>query len=48
MSKKPTYRPDSKGRISLGKLAKGVDAFIATIQPDLSIKLTPYIRKANA
>lgn len=27
MPRKPSYKPDSNGRISLGRYAKGVDAF---------------------
>lgn len=35
-------RPDSKGRISLGKLADGVSSFIAHRSPDGNIILEPY------
>lgn len=43
MSRKPTYRPDDRGRISLGKLAEGVDMFLVQVQPDHTIKLTPMV-----
>ena len=36
-------RPDSKGRISLGDLAKGVSSFGITVTKDQSIRLEPMI-----
>ncbi len=36
-----TVRPDSKGRITLGKLAKGVSSYRVELQPDQSLVLTP-------
>lgn len=35
-------RPDSKGRISLGALARGVSSFQASVEPDGRIILEPY------
>ena len=35
-------RPDLKGRITLGKLAKGVSSFHITVNKDNSILLEPY------
>lgn len=35
-------RPDSKGRISLGKLANGVSGFLVTETKDRKIILEPY------
>ena len=37
-----TLRPDSKGRITLGKLAEGVSSFRAQQMEDGSIVLHPY------
>lgn len=37
-----TIRPDAKGRIALGKLAKGVSSFQATLDIDGRIILEPY------
>jgi len=36
-----TVRPDSKGRITLGKLAEGVSSYRVEEQPDKSLVLTP-------
>ena len=36
-----TVRPDSKGRITLGKLAEGVSSYRVEKQPDQSLVLTP-------
>lgn len=38
-----TYRLDSKGRITLGKLAEGISSFRATRQSDDRIILVPYV-----
>ena len=38
-----TFRLDSKGRITLGKLAEGVSSFRATRQNDGKIILEPYV-----
>ena len=38
-----TFRLDSKGRITLGKLAEGVSSFRATRQSDGKIVLEPYV-----
>ena len=35
-------RPDSKGRVALGVLAKGVSSFKATVDDDNRIILEPY------
>jgi len=35
-------RPDSKGRISLGKLARGVSSFRVTVDDQQRIVLEPY------
>lgn len=35
-------RPDAKGRIALGVLAKGVSSFQATVDPEGRIILEPY------
>lgn len=35
-------RPDSKGRIALGSLAKGVSSYMVDVQPDGRIVLTAY------
>lgn len=37
-----TVRPDSKGRITLGPLAKGVSSFRVEQQPDGKLLLEPY------
>jgi hypothetical protein len=37
-----TIRPDSKGRITLGKLAQGVSSFQATLDAEGRIILVPY------
>lgn len=42
MSKTVTIRPDTKGRIALGKLARGVSSFHATIDERGRIILEPY------
>lgn len=42
MSKALTMRPDSKGRITLGKLARGVSSFRATLDSEGRIILEPY------
>lgn len=36
-----TVRPDAKGRITLGDLAKGVSSFVVTLEDD-KIILVPY------
>ena len=36
-------RPDSKGRITLGKLAEGVSSYRARKQPDGKIILEPFM-----
>ena len=36
-------RPDSKGRITLGKLAKGISSFYITVSQDNAILLEPYV-----
>lgn len=36
-------RPDSKGRITLGKLAEGVSSFTVTEQPDGGFLLEPMV-----
>lgn len=38
----PPLRPDSKGRITLGKLAKGVSSFHAQVDDKGIITLEPY------
>ncbi len=43
MKKVIHLRPDSKGRISLGKLAQGVSSFRARRMEDGSIVLEPFI-----
>lgn len=35
-------RPDAKGRISLGELAKGVSSYKVTINENGQLTLTPY------
>ena len=42
MQSTKVLRPDSKGRISLGKLARGVSSFRATIDDQQRIVLEPY------
>lgn len=42
MAKALTIRPDSKGRIALGRLARGVSSFQATLDADGRIILEPY------
>ncbi len=42
MAKALTIRPDSKGRIALGKLARGVSSFQATLDAEGRIILEPY------
>jgi hypothetical protein len=37
-----TVRPDAKGRITLGSLAKGVSSFQVREQPDGSLLLEPF------
>ncbi len=36
-------RPDSKGRIALGELAKGVSSFVVLQDPDGSLHLEPQV-----
>ena len=36
-------RPDSKGRVTLGKLAEGVSSYHARRQPDGKIVLEPFV-----
>jgi hypothetical protein len=36
-------RPDSKGRVTLGKLAEGVSSYVARRQEDGKIILEPFI-----
>ena len=36
-------RPDSKGRVTLGKLAEGVSSYVAKRQEDGKIILEPFI-----
>lgn len=42
MAKVLTIRPDAKGRITLGKLAKGFSSFRATQDPEGRIILEPF------
>lgn len=42
MQSQMIVRPDAKGRITLGKLAKGVSSFAVTEREDHSIVLEPY------
>jgi len=42
MAKALTIRPDSKGRITLGTLAKGVSSFRATVDAAGRIILEPF------
>ena len=35
-------RPDAKGRLALGSLARGVSSFQATVEPDGRIILEPF------
>jgi hypothetical protein len=42
MSKVLNIRPDSKGRISLGALAKGISSFQATVDGSGRILLEPF------
>ena len=37
------YRPDSKGRITLGRLAKGVSGFMASVGEEGDLHLVPLI-----
>jgi len=37
-----TVRPDAKGRITLGNMAKGVSSFKVTVDADSRIILEPY------
>jgi len=37
-----SIRPDAKGRIALGALARGVSSFQATVDPDGRIILEPF------
>jgi hypothetical protein len=37
-----TVRPDAKGRITLGEMAKGVSSFKVTVDEDNRIILEPY------
>jgi len=36
-------RPDSKGRVSLGKFAEGISSFIMSRQPDGKLILDPMV-----
>jgi hypothetical protein len=36
-------RPDSKGRVTLGKLAEGVSSYVARRQKDGKILLEPFV-----
>ena len=36
-------RPDSKGRVTLGKLAQGVSSFRVAVQPSGKIVLEPFV-----
>jgi hypothetical protein len=38
-----TLRPDSKGRITLGKLAEGISSFRAHRESDGRVVLEPYV-----
>lgn len=42
ISKVTRVRPDSKGRITLGKLAEGVSSYRVKIEPHGKIILEPY------
>ena len=42
MAKALTIRPDAKGRITLGKLARGISSFHATTDAKGRIILEPY------
>ena len=42
MSDTTTIRPDAKGRIALGKLAKGVSSFQASLDAEGRIILEPF------
>jgi hypothetical protein len=42
MAKVLTIRPDTKGRIALGKLARGVSSFHATLDDEGRIILEPF------
>lgn len=42
MAKALTIRPDAKGRITLGRLARGVSSFQATLDAEGRIILEPY------
>ena len=42
MAKVLTIRPDAKGRITLGKLAKGFSSFRATLDDEGRIILEPF------
>jgi hypothetical protein len=42
MAKVLTIRPDAKGRITLGKLAKGCSSFRATLDDEGRIILEPF------
>ena len=42
MAKVLTIRPDAKGRITLGKLAKGFSSFHATLDDEGRIILEPF------
>lgn len=37
-----TLRPDAKGRIALGSLAKGISSFQASVDPEGRIILEPF------
>ena len=42
MAQTLTFRPDAKGRITLGALARGVSSFRATVDAEGRITLTPF------
>ena len=37
------FRPDGKGRITLGKLAEGVSGYTATVSADGELHLVPHV-----
>ncbi len=41
--RRPVLRPDSKGRITLGKLAEGVSSFRVAREADGRIVLEPFV-----
>ena len=42
MAQNLTLRPDAKGRITLGALARGISSFRATVDPNGRIILDPF------